>query len=95
MGIKITQILTKYQGKLGHELLKEHMRRRSECNIHMPRSFGLRIEEISETQRSIHDKNQEKHHQETGKDGAVLSCQDIKKRLLKIFLCIIRKFHDP
>ncbi|GFV46955.1 uncharacterized protein TNCV_3033521 [Trichonephila clavipes] len=51
-------------------------------------SFCLRIEEISYMQRSIQDEE----HQELGKEGAVPSCQDIKKRLLTNFnrvFCVI------
>ncbi|GFU90207.1 hypothetical protein TNCV_3874111 [Trichonephila clavipes] len=44
-----------YLGKLGQERLKENMRRRSECNIHMPRSFGHSIEELSAIQCPIQE----------------------------------------
>ncbi|GFX06007.1 hypothetical protein TNCV_760431 [Trichonephila clavipes] len=70
MGIKITpRSLRIHLGKICHELRKEHLRRRPECKIHMPRSFCLRMEEITDMQCPLQDEKPRKYHQEHGKEG--------------------------
>ncbi|GFV68511.1 hypothetical protein TNCV_3129671 [Trichonephila clavipes] len=69
-----------YLRKIDHELLKEHLRRRSECDTHI--DSGLKKYLIYKA--PFKTKNQEKHYQELGKEGIAISGQEVKKRSLKV-----------